>query len=878
MERLLSAALALALGSIFSPCSLPGQERLTAERVVAATGVTAGLCVHLGVTDGRLEAELAGSGRMLVHGLALDDRAVVVARKVLIAEGLYGVASVQRRHHHQRLPYAANLVNLLIADKTLLEADAVSDAEVQRVLVPGGVAHIKDGRGWKSLRKPWPAGMDHWTHFDYDCTNNGVSKDRQVGPVTTLKWIEGYRTAEYHKSQTGAFRSSDGVLVHQWRVPDYVDGRVRRLQLLCARDAFNGIRYWHMPVSTRLSSIVVDDGRIFTMANPDDPLGPMRAYDLRTGRERLRFHEGGLMETPEQAGGTGHAYEAGAPRWVRILYHNGRLFQAAGEVLYCLDPQTGRRNWIYSDPDGHRLLFATYAPDLKLVFVANTKKAAPGKMFNDWGEWNSRWPASKLVAVTALDAVSGKPVWRNEKVAGQTASQLIYDRGKLAYFSASGIGAMGNKRDADDDSWAWLGVVDAKTGHSKWSLNYRKHKPPLGGKPVHLAFAFTIVMRDGKLYVGANNYLMEFDAETGEPLARLVPPIPNARCTRPRQTVDYQIMGFGTFVARDFRTMVIQNISRSDCMTGPTPANGMTYHTPNGCTCFAQLRGFAGYASEPLWKPLPIQQRLVRGDERPPAPLLDSVIPTRSVETYRVGSGDQERAFRRPTLQAGPIRSAWIGNDVLPYPETSPVTVGTLKLVGVVNEHRLEARQGNRVAWSYVAGGRISAPPVVHQGKVYFGSHDGYVTCLNAGDGRRLWRFMAAPNDRRIVAYGQLESSWPVYGVVVHQGLIAASAGRHPELDGGIYFYGLDPDTGQAKWDGRLYVPAEVFTAGKGQIEGKPRHWTRPANTIINAPLVVKDGKLLLISPDMTNEGIARPPRHYQLVIDPEHPPLAPAE
>ena len=69
--------------------------------------------------------------------------------------------------------------------------------------------------------------------------------------------------------------------------------------------------------------------------------------------------------------------------------------------------------------------------------------------------------------------------------------------------------------------------------------------------------------------------------------------------------------------------------------------------------------------------------------------------------------------------------------------------------------HALDAATG-KPAWSYVTGGRVDSPPTFHDGRVLFGSADGCVYCLRASDGALIWRFQAAPQDRRLMAFEQL--------------------------------------------------------------------------------------------------------------------------
>jgi hypothetical protein len=134
---------------------------------------------------------------------------------------------------------------------------------------------------------------------------------------------------------------------------------------------------------------------------------------------------------------------------------------------------------------------------------------------------------------------------------------------------------------------------------------------------------------------------------------------------------------------------------------------------------------------------------------------------------------------------------------------SSPVLAAGRLYVAATDEHRLlclDAASG-RVLWDYVTGGRIDSPPTLQGELVLFGSADGWAYCLRAADGALVWRFRAAPSDRRIVARGQLESRWPVHGsVLVLDGTAFPAAGRHTQVDGGIYCYALDAASGTVRW------------------------------------------------------------------------------
>ncbi|MDP6848000.1 MAG: hypothetical protein QGI24_04360, partial [Kiritimatiellia bacterium] len=97
-------------------------------------GLSGGLVVQLGADDTDMPAQLSRSGRYVVHVLDPDPVIVEKARARLRVEGHYGLASVERLAERTRLPYAENLVNLLI-----VRTFSPPAAEIFRTVAPGGI-------------------------------------------------------------------------------------------------------------------------------------------------------------------------------------------------------------------------------------------------------------------------------------------------------------------------------------------------------------------------------------------------------------------------------------------------------------------------------------------------------------------------------------------------------------------------------------------------------------------------------------------------------------------------------------------------------------------------------------------------------------------
>ncbi len=109
----------------------------------------------------------------------------------------------------------------------------------------------------------------------------------------------------------------------------------------------------------------------------------------------------------------------------------------------------------------------------------------------------------------------------------------------------------------------------------------------------------------------------------------------------------------------------------------------------------------------------------------------------------------------------------------------------------------LDAQTG-RETWRFYTNGPLRLAPVVNGKRVYMGSDDGYLYCLDTS-GRLLWKILGGPSQRRVIAHDRLISAWPITaGPLVSQGKLYFVAGYWP-VDR-IYVYSADATTGKILW------------------------------------------------------------------------------
>jgi outer membrane protein assembly factor BamB len=784
----------------------PGQ----AKQILAAAGVQGGLVVHLGCGDGKLTAALRAGEGYLVQGLDVDANNVETARKNLQSMGLYGDVSVDRWDGRQ-LPYVDNSVNLIVAE----DGGQATDAEILRVLAPDGVAYAKKDGKWRKIVKPRPNEIDQWTHYLHGPDNNAVADDTVIGPPRRLQWQGGPKWTRHHDhmSSISALVSSGGRLFYIMDEGSMVSLYLPSHWALIARDAFNGKVLWKRPIDTWYTRYkVLKDGPA------DAPRRLIAAGDTVYATLAL---DGPLTALDAAIGKTIRTYP-GTKGAEEVLLSDGVLFVLVGpgslgdggratrpvekRTIMALKADSGAKLWESSDV----VAAMTLAVDGTRAYYFNFDQKT----------------------VVGLDRKTGRRCWVSEKLptperqTSYFASKLVVhdDVVLLASGELSGTTKSGPGETRDDT----LTALSAETGKTLWKA---KHPPSGYSSPEDLFVINGLVWCDTSSNGNLDGTVIGFDLKTGAEKHRFPADQKNYwfhhRCYSGRATTNYIMTSRTGIEFIDFREQHwdLNHWVRGACLYGFMPANGLVYTPPAPCICYAEsmLHSFNAFAPAKAGAapaPVPKEKRLEKGPaygnvqgsnvqgsmtSEDHAPLPTSHSPLSTSYSPRSSALDDW-----PTYRAGPSRSASIRTAVPPALTTawkaevggrlSSLVVADGKVyVAAVDRHTVHALDAasGKTLWQYTVGGPVDSPPTYFEGRVLFGCTDGWVYCLRAADGALAWRFLAAPADRRIVSYEQLESLWPVHGsVLVRDGIAHFVAGRSIFVDGGMRYYRVDARTG----------------------------------------------------------------------------------
>ena len=245
-----------------APSRVSDESARRARAILADSGVAAGYCLALGLSDGRLVEELARLSELRVVGVDPDAAKVDAIRRRLDRAGLYG-RSVSLlcadADSFRPPPYMASL----IVSETLSAADLAANpqsipalyepmrpyggaayiagagraAELSRVVgelsLPG--AEVSADGDYVVLRRSGPLpGSDDWTHQYGDVANTAKSSDELVRTPLGLLWFGG--------------NTHEDVLPRHGHGPceQVAGGRlfIEGVNRLSARDVYTGRRLW----------------------------------------------------------------------------------------------------------------------------------------------------------------------------------------------------------------------------------------------------------------------------------------------------------------------------------------------------------------------------------------------------------------------------------------------------------------------------------------------------------------------------------------------------------------------------------------------------------------------------------------------------------
>ena len=771
------------------------------ENPATLTETNGGLVVQLGATDTTYAAELAGTGRHIIHLLDSKSDAIGKAKTAFHQKQVYGVASAETVPDYSHLPYTENLINLVIAGP-----DTASAAEIFRVLVPEGAVVVTDpgslnaanleqagfefidevpslkddAKKWIVAYKPWPESMGHWTHSRHDANGNAVSPDTAVGEPKRIRWIAGHSGTEVEGMVSDGGRNFYGHAL--------------------TRDSFNGMRLWHRDLTQDEKKM---DPATFTMKRLNGNLA--RPVATEKYLFAVAFPSNSLVALDAKTGEIVRSFpEIVAPQ--ELVQHKGTVVATCVTGIFAFSAETGFLLWKQESSAPRTVV----ADDDRVSYI----QGEPRK-----GE--------KPEAVT-VDLYSGKVLWKNSSYPWlhKVKRSVLYGD-QLAYEVSSF-----NNSDTDNG----IHIVSAEDGALSWEKTYapgmnhnRQARAMFIGDDLWIQQGGKLDYDDKEKAKFEAVEVTSLNRKTGETKKTL--PAGLGHCAPPVATVNMIFSGVVEMTDLKSGNLVLNSITKSNCSreNGFTPANGLIYATPKHCTCWPMLRGYVAMAPEhpavaagnypPGFSADKINFILTKetADPDPGAPRPSaSDWPVYRHDVWRSSSstapGPQDTnvvwsasiAPEKDSLsESSPLRFDWSDNPFVKGRLSPPTIANGRAFVARPDAHEVVAIDtgSGKIAWRFTARGRVDTPPTIHNGLAIFGDHGGYVHAVRADNGKPVWRFQAAPIDERIGAYGQIESAWPVAGsVLVNDEKAYFVAGRQELSDGGVFIFSVDPMTGEKLW------------------------------------------------------------------------------
>lgn len=738
--------------------------------------------------NGELGIELAKQSSLTVFVQTDSQAAAEATMRAARIDGLLGTRVTVSQSSAGHIGLADNL-----ADAVIVHDTKFNEAEILRALRPQGVGLVDD----RTIRKPVPAGSGDWTHPYHGSDNNPQSKDS----VAKAPYLTHFLATPWYGPMPQVTVSAGGRL---FKVFGHLAFKKREWPLLgklVAMNAYNGTRLWERDLApgfmVHRSTIIATPDTLYLADN--ESLKLINTSDGKI-REQVIVPDG----------------ISDGPAWKWMTIKNGKLIAMVGEAEKLHTVQRGNRTvtgwpWTtvratYGPFQGTwgfgRTLFSMDLKSRKVDWVYRTKEPLDSR--TTCMHSGRIFVYSHRRYVAAVDEKTGQQLWKSaepdvldaigEHDRAQTA-RLGYSTSAYAKCNADVLLFAGPQRHM-------LVAVSAESGSLLWT---------------HDDGNVQLVLRDDGLYaMGRMNHSKKFDYLTGKVLAELQ--CFRGNCTRATGSADsifargYRHSGTLRLNVDDSRPTRLPAM-RPACQDGVIVANGRLYWGPWMCDCNHSLVGVVSLGSAGPnhdFNPLPDAARLeISQPSKPKAARFETTV--LDWPTYRANN---QRNAVSSAVVAGRAKLLWSVGHKSTFPDvrektldrfrhtmpTAPVAAGGLVFVsGRTGTVRAMRASSGDVLWTADTGGSVIYPPTVANDRVYVGSGDGHVYCLDAMTGTRIWRYRGAPHERRIPAHGKLTSTWPVAsGVMVEDGVAYFGAGLISH--DGTHLYAVDAATGRLIW------------------------------------------------------------------------------
>ena len=784
MVRRLLALVVLAAGTASTPHPAGAVAGDRADAVRSKIGVSRGICALLGDQEAKLAVDLARHTNLTIYVQLPTGEETEAAARAADAAGYYGTRIFVAQGNPARIGLADNLADAVVASAAV----AAPKAEVLRVLRPDGKALV----GQEDWVKPFPEGVDDWSHHYHSADNNPQSRDRLArGPYLTQFIVEPrYAPAPQMvvASQGRVFMAFGNIAWHQreeaW------------LNTLIALDGFNGTMLWKRPLSAGIMvdrSTMIATPTVLYLADEKSckllnaatgklqrEIAPPADLTGGTFWKWMALEDGvlyaliGPQEVPDTVsrwGSQGHGWP-----WSGISkgYNSSKPYHwGFAASLLAIEPSTGGVLWVHHEEP---------PIDSRSLCMKN------GRIyFCSFGKY-----------LACVDAKTGQAIWKRtaEKdpelfeaigpyrpghgfIEGWKSTVYLKCTDKALYFVGPEV--------------EWLTALSADDGHVLWRYQVKN---------------LQVLIRDDGLYTvgpqnSKNDVTKKLDPLTGNVLASYA--TRRRACTRVTGAADCILFRGHEGTARlDPAAGITQWFStmRPSCHVGVVIANGHLYWAPWVCDCSLQMFGAIslGPAGNFAFDQKATEQQR-RETTSGPAEVAHFHSSPKDWPTYRA---DPARSARSKATILDQVGTIWVLPGRPGIEPTAPVAAGGLVFVaggdGIV---RAVASATGQPRWKAYVGGVVRYPPTVADGRALVGSSDGWVYALEAATGRLLWRFRAAPAERRIPIYGALLSTWPVASGVLVDGGTAYFAAGITDYDG-THVYAVNAATGKIRWQNNI--------------------------------------------------------------------------